>query len=54
MNKNELCRKFPLPFQGFSLHSPIPIDWKKSLFLPHFNFCTQKKIKIWEIEKLKA
>jgi hypothetical protein len=23
MNKNELCRKFPLPFQGFNLHSPI-------------------------------
>jgi hypothetical protein len=57
MNKNELCRKFPLPFQGFNLHSPIHsslIDWKQRLFLPHFNFCTQKKIKIWEIEKLKA
>jgi hypothetical protein len=44
MNKNELCRKFPLPFQGFNLHSPIHsslIDWKQRLFLPHFNFCTQ-------------
>jgi hypothetical protein len=25
MNKNELCRKFLLPFQGFNLHSPIPL-----------------------------
>jgi hypothetical protein len=44
MNKNELCRKFSLPFQGFNLHSPIHsslIDWKQRLFLPHFNFCTQ-------------